>query len=97
MFLESREAKILEINVDEIRKKLLGAGLVAGPLVRYLLNLPDVKITVASRTVGKAEKLIGGHPDGTAAAFDIAFYGVPAGGQKAYGCIEISFSAGYAK
>ena len=45
---------------------VLGAGLVSRPLVRYLLDQPDFKVTVASRTVSKAEALIAGHPDGTA-------------------------------
>jgi saccharopine dehydrogenase (NADP+, L-glutamate forming) len=43
---------------------VLGAGLVARPLVRYLLDQPDFKVTVASRTVSKAEALVAGHPDG---------------------------------
>jgi saccharopine dehydrogenase-like NADP-dependent oxidoreductase len=47
---------------------LLGAGLVARPLVRYLLDQPEFQLTVASRTVSKAEALIAGHPDGTAMA-----------------------------
>ncbi len=50
---------------------VLGAGLVAGPLVEYLLDLPDVEVTVASRTVEKAQELIGGHPQGNAVAFNI--------------------------
>jgi saccharopine dehydrogenase (NADP+, L-glutamate forming)/spermidine synthase len=41
---------------------ILGAGLVAKPLVRYLLSQDDFHVTVASRTVSKAEKLIGSHP-----------------------------------
>ena len=45
---------------------VLGAGLVSRPLVRYLLDQPDFSVTVASRTVSKAEALIAGHPDGTA-------------------------------
>ena len=45
---------------------VLGAGLVSSPLVRYLLESPDFQVTVASRTVSKAEALIGGHPRGTA-------------------------------
>lgn len=50
-----------------MRKVLvLGAGLVTRPLVRYLLNTPDFAVTVASRTVSKAEALIGGHKNGTA-------------------------------
>ncbi len=45
---------------------ILGAGLVARPLVKYLLNQPDIKVEVASRTVSKAIKLIDNHPDGVA-------------------------------
>ena len=45
---------------------ILGAGLVAKPLVRYLLDQPDFEVVVASRTVSKAIKLIDNHPQGTA-------------------------------
>jgi saccharopine dehydrogenase (NADP+, L-glutamate forming) len=45
---------------------ILGAGLVARPLVRYLLDQPGFRVEVASRTVSKAQKLIAGHPRGTA-------------------------------
>jgi len=45
---------------------ILGAGLVARPLVRYLLDQPDFQVEVASRTVSKAVKLIEGHPRGVA-------------------------------
>src|SRR4030042_1571950 len=45
---------------------ILGAGLVARPLVRYLLDQPDLQVEVASRTVSKAIKLIEGHPRGVA-------------------------------
>jgi saccharopine dehydrogenase (NADP+, L-glutamate forming) len=45
---------------------ILGAGLVAKPLVRYLLDQPDFEVEVASRTVSKAVKLIDNHPQGTA-------------------------------
>jgi saccharopine dehydrogenase-like NADP-dependent oxidoreductase len=45
---------------------ILGAGLVARPLVRYLLGQPDLQVEVASRTVSKAEKLVDGHPRGVA-------------------------------
>lgn len=49
-----------------MRKVLvLGAGLVSRPLVRYLLDQPDFRVTVASRTVSKADALVAGHPDGT--------------------------------
>jgi saccharopine dehydrogenase-like NADP-dependent oxidoreductase len=50
---------------------VLGAGLVARPLVHYLLDQPDFHVTVASRTLSKAEDLVGGRPNGTALAFDI--------------------------
>lgn len=45
---------------------ILGAGLVARPLVRYLLDQPDLEVEVASRTVSKAVKLIDNHPRGIA-------------------------------
>jgi len=49
---------------------VLGAGLVAKPLVRYLLD-NNLNVMVASRTVSKAEDLIDGHPNGEALKFDI--------------------------
>lgn len=45
---------------------ILGAGLVAEPLVRYLLDQPNFHVKVASRTVSKAKKLVGDHPRGEA-------------------------------
>jgi len=45
---------------------ILGAGLVARPLVRYLLDQPDTEVEVASRTVSKAVRLIDNHPQGLA-------------------------------
>ncbi len=50
---------------------ILGAGLVAKPLVRYLLDQPDFHVKVASRTVSKAEKLVGGHPRGEAQGLNV--------------------------
>jgi len=50
---------------------LLGAGLVTRPLVEYLLDIPEFKMTIASRTIAKAHALIGNHKNGTAKAFDI--------------------------
>ncbi|MEA3375071.1 MAG: saccharopine dehydrogenase C-terminal domain-containing protein [Chloroflexota bacterium] len=49
---------------------VFGAGLVAGPLVRHLLD-QGYQVTVASRTLGKATALITGHPQGRAVRFDI--------------------------
>ncbi|MGB2983574.1 MAG: saccharopine dehydrogenase C-terminal domain-containing protein, partial [Candidatus Bipolaricaulia bacterium] len=50
---------------------ILGAGLVAGPHVRYLLDTEGFTVTVASRTLAKAEALIGGAPNGTAIALNV--------------------------
>jgi len=50
---------------------ILGAGLVAGPLVRYLLGVKGLRMTVATRTVDKAERLIDGARNGTAVALDV--------------------------
>ncbi|MDO9537497.1 MAG: saccharopine dehydrogenase C-terminal domain-containing protein [Thermoplasmata archaeon] len=48
---------------------VLGAGLVARPMVVYLLD-HGIQVTVASRTVSKAKALIGGHKNGKAVALD---------------------------
>ena len=45
---------------------ILGAGLVSRPMVRYLLEVPEFEVTVASRTLSKAEKLVAGHVRGKA-------------------------------
>lgn len=50
---------------------VLGAGLVSRPHVRYLLDVPDLEVTVASRTLSKAEALVQGHPRGRAIALDV--------------------------
>ncbi len=50
---------------------ILGAGLVAKPLVRYLLDQPDFHVKVASRTVSKAEKLVGDHTRGEAQPLNV--------------------------
>ncbi len=63
---------------------VLGAGMVSRPLVVYLLDQPDCKVVLASRTVSKAEKIIDSHPDGTAVEFDI---------QKHADCLEDLVSA----
>jgi len=51
---------------------VLGAGMVAGAHVRYLLGLPDVRVTVASRTLRKAAEIVAGHPRGEARQVDLA-------------------------
>jgi len=50
---------------------ILGAGLVAGPLVHYLTDVRGFQVTVATRTVDKAEKLLAGAKNGTAVALDV--------------------------
>lgn len=50
---------------------VLGAGLVAKPLVEYLLFKGGFKVKVASRTVSKAKDLIGTHPNGEALTLDV--------------------------
>jgi saccharopine dehydrogenase-like NADP-dependent oxidoreductase len=49
---------------------VFGAGLVAKAHVRYLLE-HGIQVTVASRTVSKAEDIVAGHPGGRPEAFDI--------------------------
>jgi saccharopine dehydrogenase-like NADP-dependent oxidoreductase len=51
---------------------VLGAGLVARPLVRYLLDTAGYGVTVASRTVEKGKRMINDHPNGKALSFDIS-------------------------
>jgi len=42
---------------------ILGAGLVAKPIVQYLLS-KDYEVTIASNTIDRAEKMIDNHPNG---------------------------------
>lgn len=55
-------------NDSSPKKKILvfGAGLVSRPGVRYLLSNKNLIVTVASRTVSKAEKLVEGFDNGIA-------------------------------
>lgn len=57
--------------MDKGRILVLGAGMVAGPLVDYLLD-SGFWVKVASRTVSKAENLIGSHPKGEAQELNAA-------------------------
>ena len=50
---------------------VLGAGLVAGPLVRYLLDQPEISVVVGDVEAGRAARLIGGHPRGASERLDI--------------------------
>ncbi len=50
---------------------VLGAGMVAGPLIRYLLNR-DYQITVTSLVIEDAVKLVGGDPNGVARSLDLS-------------------------
>jgi saccharopine dehydrogenase (NADP+, L-glutamate forming) len=51
---------------------VLGAGLVAAPLVKYLLDQPDLSVVVADVEAGRAEKIVAGHPRGRAEVLDIS-------------------------
>jgi len=51
---------------------VLGAGLVTCPHVEYLLDVSDFFVTVASRTVSKAQALIGDRANGTAVQLDVS-------------------------
>jgi len=50
---------------------VIGAGLVAGPLVEYLLGLGNVKVIVADIEEQKARQLVGGHPAGEVRKLDL--------------------------
>ena len=50
---------------------ILGAGLVSKPMVHYLFEKTDHYITMASRTVGKAEKIIDNNPNGEAISLNV--------------------------
>ena len=45
---------------------VLGAGMISKPMITYLLDQPDIFVTMASRTVSKAENIIHNHPHGKA-------------------------------
>lgn len=51
---------------------VLGAGLVARPLVNYLLEQPDFHVTVADVEAGRAARLVAGRPRGAFIVLDIA-------------------------
>lgn len=50
---------------------VLGAGLVAGPLIEYLLNFNHLQVKVADIEVDKARQLIKDHPRGQAFQLDL--------------------------
>jgi saccharopine dehydrogenase-like NADP-dependent oxidoreductase len=50
---------------------VLGAGMVSKPLVRYLLDVENIYVTMATRTVSKAETIIDGHPRGEAISWTV--------------------------
>ncbi len=51
---------------------VLGAGLVAGPLVRYLLAQEGFRVTVADQVVSKARALVAGAANGVAEQLDVS-------------------------
>ncbi|WP_319524882.1 saccharopine dehydrogenase C-terminal domain-containing protein [uncultured Desulfosarcina sp.] len=50
---------------------VLGAGLVARPAVRYLLDRKDLQVILADQEAGKAAAIIGDHANGRAVALDV--------------------------
>jgi len=50
---------------------VLGAGFVAGPLVRFFFEKPDVRVSVADLEPDKASVLVGNHPRGRAIGLDL--------------------------
>ena len=50
---------------------ILGAGLVARPAVRYLLEKGGLKVVLADQAMEKAEAIIGGHANGKAIQVDV--------------------------
>lgn len=60
-------------NDSLVKKKILvlGAGLVSKPGVTYLLNNKNLEVTVASRTVSKAENLVRGFHNGIAQELNV--------------------------
>lgn len=52
------------------RVLVLGAGMVAGAHVDYLLRQDNITVTVASRTVQRAREIVGKHPRGKACSLD---------------------------
>lgn len=73
------------------RVLILGAGLVTRPMVRYLLD-KGYHITVASRTVSKAQNLVGDHPNGAAIAYDIEADAGGAGLSQLVGQADLAVS-----
>ena len=53
------------------RLLVLGAGFVAGPLVRYFLDRTDVAVTLADLDLDRARDLVGTHPRGEALRLDL--------------------------
>ena len=50
---------------------ILGAGLVARPAVRYLLEKGGLQVALADQKIDKAEAIIAGHPNGRAVRMDV--------------------------
>ena len=65
-FIDGRGYEVLTKNV-----LVLGAGMVSRPMIDYLFDKTDFHITMASRTVSKAEKIIAGNPRGKAIELNV--------------------------
>ena len=54
------------------RVLMLGAGLVTGPLIDYMLRREDIALTIGTLLVDEAEEKIGGRPNGRAIELDVS-------------------------
>ncbi|KAL0948362.1 hypothetical protein HGRIS_010944 [Hohenbuehelia grisea] len=66
-----RAARVLE-NKPKKKILLLGSGFVARPCAEYIVRDPSNELTIACRTLDKAQSLASGLPDTTAISLDAA-------------------------
>ena len=50
---------------------ILGAGMVTGPMVDYLISQGDISLTLADVVPAKAEEIIAGRANASAAKMDV--------------------------
>lgn len=74
---------------------LLGAGLVAGPLIEYLLGYDDIELVVADLDLERARNLVKDHPRGRVFQLDLqdrqALTRLLAGGQVVVSMVPYTF------
>lgn len=50
---------------------VLGSGMISRPMIRYLLNQPDYRVTTATLSLDRAKQIINGHERGMAIYHDV--------------------------